>query len=183
MRIRGCGASKQDHGRHLVLVTKIEGDTAAIDYKTLATLINGKREKSQEPELVSKVQPDGMATDLTASRPTNILFLVLNAAGITPNANLDTKAAVPIHWQNTAKNFTLDGSGTVTATDKTAKTITVEWAMKLTTPSAPEGQFKLTSVYSTDDYSLKTSKGALSMGNDSMAINISRAEAQSNKAK
>lgn len=165
-------------------VTKLEAEIATVDYHALALMVNGKLDKSLQPALYSKVGPNGMATDASAAKQSDILFVLLDAAGITPNATVDSKSGVPVTWQNAAKNFGLEGSGTVTSTDKTAKTMTVDWIMKFTTTGITDGQLKLTSVYSTEDFSLKSSKGTLTTGNDPvLSITISRAEAAPAKPK
>jgi hypothetical protein len=159
-------------------VTKLEAGSATVEYKALDVIVDGKLNKSPAPALTSKVGANDMPEEALPSHQDDILFVVLGAASITPNASVDPAHPVKVHWDNKSGNLSFDGSGTIKAIDKTAKTLTVEWDLTMNSPGYPAGQYKLTSVYSTDDFSLKSSNGTVTINNaPPMAVSISKAEA------
>jgi hypothetical protein len=106
-------------------------------------------------------------------------YLVVAAAGIIPNSTVQVGADMPIHWQDNLKDVTIDGHGKLSSADATANTVTVDWDFSVVPKGQDAGQFKVTSVYSTSDFSLKSSKGKVTIGGKAADFTLSRSEAKS----
>ncbi len=144
-------------------VKSVDSDGATVLYKTISMKVGDTDAPADQlVELTSKSGPKSMPEDLDFDK--HVAYLALSAAGITSGASETVGLDIPIHWQNAAKNVELQGHGKISAMDTTAKTINVDWDFSVTPKGEDPGQFKISSVYSTDDFSLKSSKGKLTIG-------------------
>lgn len=112
------------------------------------------------PNLTSKVGPEGLPlVGFSGGGP----YLLLGEAGITPSATTGVGQTVTVHWRSDA-NETVEATGKITGLDKNAKTLTADWNVSETLKNGPPILLKFTSVYSTVDFSLVSSKGAADIG-------------------
>lgn len=115
------------------------------------------------PDLTTKVGPEGMPNGATI-RNGQEFFVFLGAAGMVPSKKAKVGDEVTVHWQNDPKDVAFDGTGRILELNKEAKTLTVQWTMTMTPSYTPPAKWKLKSVYSTDDFSLKSSEGTFELG-------------------
>ena len=146
-------------------------DGATVRFKALKLDMGGLPASSDPlPDLTTKVGPSGMPNGATIKNSQEF-FVFLAAAGITPNQPANIGDSVSVHWQNDPKDVTFDGQGKLTQLDPAAKTLTVAWNLTMT-PSG--GKFKLTSIYSTVDFSLKSSQGTMEVAGTPITLKVDR---------
>jgi hypothetical protein len=159
-------------------VKSLEGDGATVDYKVLRGSSSHGPMPDPLPSSTSKIGPEAMPNDISPKNGQAFLFALLSTAWITPAAKEVANKPFLVHWQNTAKDLTLDGEGTITSVDQSQKTMTVSWSLGMKPGDAATGEIKVTSVYSTQDYSLKTSRGSVSLMGGSIGFELVKAEAK-----
>ncbi len=154
-------------------------------------------------EAVKTVLPDGAVLDLTAvlnmkeatdttnqsatskfgvqnfpdqgtSHDASVPFMLMGCASATTGEKVKVGDSPKVHWQNADKDMIADLTGKVTASDKDAKTLTVEWDGKLLGPGAPEATTHFKSVYSTVDFSLVSSDGTVAVGGTTLYMKFAR---------
>jgi hypothetical protein len=156
-------------------VVSVSGEDAEVEYTAdhyvgpsgfVATV------KSQTKQ--SKVGPIGMPEEASINRAEQ-MFLFLGMAGMAPNASAKLGDTVKVHWVNNSKDATFDGTGVLRASDSVAKTLTVDWTITLTPGNGVQpGVFTLKSIYSTDGFELRSSKGSCSVVGITIGIDIAR---------
>lgn len=138
------------------------GETPKLKYETVKLDAMGMPGDGQLPTLTSAVSPNGMP-DAATVKNAQEFFVFLSAAGMVAGRAVKKDQIFTCHWDNTAKDVAFDGVGSITASDEKAKTITVTWDETMTPANLAPAKFKLKSVYSTDDYSLVSSEGTMTV--------------------
>lgn len=156
-------------------VNGVNPNGATIVYKTLSLKVGDQAAPpDSSPDLTSKVGAEAMPNEIDFMK--GVPYFAVSAAGIVPNSTFEVGADMPIHWENNAKDVTLEGHGKLSSIDATANTVSVDWDFTVTPKGQDKGQFKVTSVYSSSDFSLKSSKGKIDIGGKVADFTVNRSE-------
>ncbi|MBI1332844.1 MAG: hypothetical protein JST12_03075 [Armatimonadetes bacterium] len=154
-------------------VQEVTESGATVLYKALTMTANGNPPTDGLPTLTTPVGKSGMPDKATITNGEEF-FIFLGAAGMTTSEDIAKDQVVKVHWQNEKKDIVFDGTGRLTSSDEKAGTVTVDWNLTLTPMSDPSGTMKVTSVYSTKDFSLKSSEGYIAQGQFKVKFTVKR---------
>lgn len=153
-------------------IVKLAPNGATVRYRALK-LDMGIPSSEPLPELTTMCGPSGMPNGASI-RDSRQFFVYLSAAGITPNVSAHVGDTVSVHWQNDSKGATFDGHGKLIKLDSAANTLSVDWDLTMTPSYTTGAHWKLTSVYSTTDFSLKSARGTMDVGGSTASVKVDR---------
>lgn len=154
-------------------VQTVTDDGATVHLKALNIDMPGFPTTQALPDLTTKVGPLGMPNKASIKNGEEF-FVFLGIASLTPGTKTSVGQTVTIHWVCDSKQFAIDGTGKIGKLDPNTKTLTVDWDIDMKPNYTDGGKFTVKSVYSTTDFSLTSSEGAMGVGGTNSKISIAR---------
>jgi hypothetical protein len=144
-------------------VKKLEASGPMVEFKVLEFAAS-----SPPPgplgDFTEKLNSQGLPVDRT-----NGLVMLLAVASMTPGTTSEIGQTVSVRWESNHKNLTIVAQGKLLSLNLKDKTLTVSWDLTEDADGQPPARETLSSVYSTEDFSLKSSTAKLWTG-DTLTI-------------
>ena len=156
-------------------VVSITRDGASVHLKMAQVKMPTGMSPDTAPEITRSFGPMNLPADIkfgTGNQDEGYIFLLV--AGITTNQEVVAGQSLSVSWQNDAKSLKISGKGQIKSIDSSTHKMTVDWVLTMTPAADTAGQFKLTSVYSTDNFSLIRTDGSIGFSGQSISVHINR---------